>query len=93
MLGVDGPGDKLFRIIRPRNEDDEEEEEVDGIMDFPSMGLPRLPSNGLLDASGPNQMLWNTDASLFGRFRNFPRDEGSQLDKVKSVALLLNCLS
>lgn len=85
MVGSDGPGDKLFRLIYdPFNPRASEQLDHSGLVDYSGMGLP-----GQFESSNPNELLWNTDASLFGRFHNFPRDEGSQLDKVTSDQLSL----
>jgi hypothetical protein len=73
MIGTDGPGDKLFRLISDT-------------YNAPSYHDHMLdPRSGVFeshDSFGVPPMSDSLDGSILGRFRGFPRDEGSQLDKV-----------
>lgn len=95
MVGSDGPGDKLFRLIGSEslslavNPLSVHDPMIDPRLDM-SMGS-QFAMQSQMDPSLNNDMLWNSDAHLFNRFRSFPRDEGSQLDKVR-FSLVLSSL-
>lgn len=95
MVGTDGPGDKLFRLVS-----DNAPSALDPLLNTPrSSGLshvseerfvPIIKDSGSSGAIGTisssstgtiSDSLWSS-GSIFHRFRAFPRDEGSQLDRV-----------
>jgi hypothetical protein len=90
MVGTDGPGDKLFRLIPDPSSNAPS-------MNDPTLDQHQLGRSALHGSADPAEMFWAADTNvMYSRFRSFPRDEGSQLDKVSglmkacSTSLFLN---
>ena len=74
MVGSDGPGDKLFRLISDQHNAPSSND--------PPLDTPTDPFTAHSFNAVPANDTYADGSSLFARFRTFPRDEGSQLDKV-----------
>ena len=120
MIGSDGPGDKLFRLVTDTTPLPAHLSSADLLSHAPIYEPSRLPPtpgglSGLAPGLSPHQSfslgeisppsvssndVWGSpELPIFGRFRNFSRDEGSQLDKVSFVshcitpaAMICNCM-
>ena len=89
MLGSDGPGDKLFRLVTDPTPpamyptSDPSGGLGLGIFDSRLASAPMGEHTYAYDpTAAPPAQPWSGELSLFNRFRTFPRDEGSQLDQV-----------